>query len=89
MIERPRYLVAKYISDLQRMEPRNIGIVVCASGVTCARFLGEKPGRPGHVDGRKVPPFVTSVAAYKQWIEFWRGEFEDFPRRSSRAGWRS
>lgn len=69
-----RYLVAKYISDLQRMEPRNVGIVLWASGKVSARFLGEKADDPGKVDGRTVPGFIASTAAYKQWVEFWRAQ---------------
>ena len=74
MSDAPRYLVAKYISDLQRMEPRNIGIVVWAHGRVFARFLAEKADSPGAIDGRSIPAFVTSIAAYKQWVEFWREE---------------
>jgi hypothetical protein len=74
MSDPPRYIVAKYVSDLQRMEPKNIGIIVCAEGRLSARFLAEKPEKPGEVDGRNVPGFVTSTAVYKQWVEFWRGE---------------
>jgi hypothetical protein len=73
MSESARYLVAKYISDLQRMEPKNIGVIVWVSGEVSARFLAEKPGNPGKIDGRSIPPFVTSMASYKQWVDFWRG----------------
>jgi hypothetical protein len=75
----PRYLVAKYISDLQRMEPRNIGVVVWAPGKVAARFIAERPGAPGDIDGRSVPPFVTSTAAYKQWVDFWRDLLKSRP----------
>lgn len=68
----PQYLLAKYIPDLRRGEPRNVGIVVWSDGNVEARFLGEKVSRPGEVDGRSVPAFVTSPPAYKQWIEYWR-----------------
>ncbi len=70
----PRYLVAKYIPDLQRFEPRNVGVVVWSPEGVAARFLAEKPGRPGEVDGRGVPAFVASAPAYRQWIRFWRAE---------------
>jgi hypothetical protein len=75
----PRYLVAKYISDLQRMEPRNIGVVVWTSGSVAARFAAERPGGTGDIDGRSVPAFVTSTAAYKQWVDFWRDLFRASP----------
>jgi hypothetical protein len=88
MSDSPRYLVAKYISDLQRMEPRNIGVIAWVPGKASARFLAEKPGAPGEIDGRSVPPFVTSTAAYKQWVDFWRNELtgKAVPRRRSQ-GW--
>jgi hypothetical protein len=70
----PRYLIAKYIPDLGRMEPRNIGVVVWSPDGVEARFLAEKADRPGEVDGRSIPAFVTSTHAYKQWVLFWRGE---------------
>ena len=79
-----RYFVAKYVSDLQRMEPRNIGIILWTPAGASARFLAERPDQPGQVDGRSVPPFVTSTGAYKQWVEFWRGELADRPTRTGR-----
>jgi hypothetical protein len=87
MSESPRYLVAKYISDLQRMEPRNIGIIAWAPGGVSARFLAEKQDSPGEIDGRSIPPFVTSMAAYKQWVDFWRSQLTDksVPRRRSQV----
>jgi hypothetical protein len=71
-----RYFVAKFVPDLRRMEPRNVGVVVWSEGRLAARFAGEKADQPGDVDGRTVPAFVTSLAAYKQWIRYWRKELE-------------
>jgi hypothetical protein len=65
------YLVAKYIPDLRRMEPRNIGVIVLTPDSIAARFLAEKD-ETGEVDGRAAPSFIHSLAAYKQWIAFWR-----------------
>lgn len=67
-----KYLLAKYIPDLHRFEPRNIGIVVWSPLGIEARFLAEHPSRPGEVDGRSIPNFVTSPSAYKQWVRYWR-----------------
>jgi hypothetical protein len=72
----PRYLIAKYIPDLGRMEPRNVGVILWSPDGVEARFLAEKADRPGEVDGRSVPSFVTSTHAYKQWVSFWRGELD-------------
>ena len=71
----PKYLLVKYIADLHRFEPRNIGVIVtCGSGAE-ARFAGEFSDRPGEVDGRSIPSFVTSASAYKQWVRYWRDVF--------------
>jgi hypothetical protein len=61
------------------MEPRNIGVVVWTHEGAAARFVAEKPGARGDIDGRSVPPFVTSTAAYKQWVDFWRGRLKAKP----------
>lgn len=67
-----KYLLAKYIPDLHRFEPRNIGVIVWSLLGIEARFLAEYPDRPGEVDGRSIPSFVTSASAYRQWIRYWR-----------------
>jgi len=73
----PRYLLAKFIPDLSRMEPRNVGVLVWSKNGTAARFLAEKALSPGEIDGRSVPAYITNVTnvyTYKQWIQFWRSE---------------
>ena len=70
----PRYFLAKYIPDLLRAEPRNVGVVLWSEKGIAARFLAEKPDRPGEVETRHIPAFVTSRPAYAQWVEFWRVE---------------
>lgn len=67
-----RFLFAKYIPDMHRFEPRNIGVIVWSPFGIEARFLAEIPQRPGEVDGRSIPAFVTSDSAYKQWVRYWR-----------------
>jgi hypothetical protein len=67
-----KYLLAKYIPDLHRFEPRNIGVFVWSPLGIEARFLAEFPNRLGDVDGRSIPGFVTSASAYRQWIRYWR-----------------
>ncbi len=69
-----QYLIAKYIPDLQRSEPRNIGVILWTPAGLAARFLAENRDDPGIIDGRRIPGFVTSTSAYRQWIEFWRSE---------------
>jgi len=74
----PRYLLAKFIPDLSRMEPRNIGVIVWSKNGTAARFLAEKPATR-EIDGRSIPGFITNVTnqqSYKQWVGFWRSELK-------------
>lgn len=55
-----RFLVAKYIEDVLRMEPRNIGVILCAAGRTEAKFL-----EPDAVS------FIKDKKLYQRWIDFW------------------
>lgn len=71
------YIIAKHVPDPVRDEPRNVGVIVASHGDIVARFIGEKEDDPGEVDGRKIPGWVSSSSAYKQWIKFWREEIED------------
>ncbi len=68
----PRYVLAKYVPNLLRFEPRNIGVIVWSPDAILARFAGEKPGVPGEIDGRTIPSFITSPSAYRQWVRYWR-----------------
>jgi hypothetical protein len=63
-----RFLVAKYIPDMRRLEPRNIGIVVWNGGMVAARFLGEH--QSDVVVPRRIG--VRNQEAYKEWIRYWR-----------------
>ena len=72
----PRYLVAKYIPDYSRMEPRNIGILLWSSEGVRSRFIGEKLN-PGMIDGRSVPPFVHDLSSYKEWVQLWSSEIRN------------
>jgi hypothetical protein len=74
-----RYLVAKYIADTWRMEPRNIGVIVVGPAGTAARFIGESPAKPGQIDGRSLRGRMGSLPAYRQWIKYWRGLLEQAP----------
>jgi hypothetical protein len=55
------FVIAKYLPDLQRMEPRNIGVIVWCRGQTEARFL-----TPG------LATFIRdSEETYNTWIGTW------------------
>lgn len=64
----PQFLIAKYVPDIQRLEPRNIGVIVWGDGFTAARFLGEKDGKI------RVPSLIEkdSHHAYREWLQYWR-----------------
>jgi hypothetical protein len=64
-----RYLVAKYISNLARMEPKNVGVFLHMDGRMQARFIGE---RNLSLDLRAVKSLVSHTGSYKQWVEYWR-----------------
>jgi hypothetical protein len=66
-----RYLVAKYVSDVFRNEPVNIGVLTWIDGKVDWRFLGQK--YDGTIDGRAqgVAGRIKSVQNYKQWVDSW------------------
>jgi len=59
-IKGARYLVAKFVSDPARMEPRNIGVIVWAAGGLACRF-----GSPSEMR------FVDDAAIYQRWVNYW------------------
>lgn len=70
-----RWLVAKYVQDLRRDEPRNVGLILQAGNEVHARFRGE--GEGGRVDDRTLRSLsLGSLDNYKAWIEHWRSELE-------------
>src|SRR6266536_2885774 len=71
MTARTHFLLAQYLPDVMRKEAKNIGVFVHSSEATAARFLGERPDKPTGYIGR-VPGFVNSRGAYRQWVGYWR-----------------
>jgi hypothetical protein len=69
------YLIAKYVDDLSRNEPRNVGIIVYDGTTALARFDGEGD-RPGKIDLRRVRSRVTGTQAYRAWVQYWRAALE-------------
>lgn len=63
------WFVAKYMPDLRRREPRNVGVILSVDGRLMARFYGERPD--GELDGRKSR-FVSSGENYRDWVHYWR-----------------
>ncbi len=66
------WFVAKYIPDLRRREPRNIGVILVVDGVAHHKFVGDHSDRPLGVEGRNVAKMVASTENYKAWVEHWR-----------------
>ncbi len=57
----PRFLLAKYVPDMARMEPRNIGVIVWWKGALRSQFLTASD----------ATSFVNDDATYERWVEFW------------------
>ena len=70
-----RWLVAKYMPDLRRREPDNVGVILLMDGRAHLRFLGQRDGR---VDGRSVR-WAGSVKNYKAWVDYWTQAAETTP----------
>ncbi len=64
------WLVAKYMPDLRRREPKNVGVVLRVGDLCLSRFMGERD--EGRIDGRRIHGLVSSVQNYKAWVAYWR-----------------
>ena len=71
----PRFFLAKYVPDLVRMEPKNIGVVAWAEGQTAARFLGEDRGE-GTLSRLPRRLGASQRSLYQQWVEYWRHQLQ-------------
>jgi hypothetical protein len=68
---RTEWVVAKYMPDLRRREPRNIGVVLRHGDQVLARVVGEKAD--GRIDGRILRGWgVISAENYRAWVAYWR-----------------
>lgn len=64
-----KIMVAKYMPDSRRGEPRNVGVLIAGPGTSAMRFYGQRPD--GSVDGRRTPGMIRDLEAYKLWVEYW------------------
>jgi len=69
-----QFLVAKYVPDLIRNEPRNIGVIVWSDAGVAARFQGND--KHGNFKSKDFPDFIQSPTTYKQWVNFWMAEIK-------------
>lgn len=66
-----RFLVAKYVADIRRMEPKNIGVIAWHNGVVDGRFAGE-------AEAELKPPKIVSPEQRKGFmkaVQSWRLQF--------------
>lgn len=69
-VMRPTWLVAKYMDDLRRREPRNVGVLLFTDETVLDRFLGARDD--GTIDGRRTSLTGAPLENYKAWVAYWR-----------------
>ena len=69
-----RWYLAKYIDDLRRREPKNVGVLLSDGERTYMRFIGQR--EDGSINGR-IARFPESLQTYKAWVRYWEREFSD------------
>lgn len=63
------WFVVKYVPDLYRREPRNVGVVLLDGDRGLARFLGQDP-LSDEVDADRVRSVVPETRTYRSWVEY-------------------
>lgn len=63
------WYVVKYMPDLYRREPRNVGVVLLGDGGGLVRFFGQDPDT-GEVNTNWASQMVPETRAYQQWIHY-------------------
>ena len=70
-----KYWVARYVEDVFRDEPKNVGVVVAVDGGgLAAKFAGERDD--GKLDRHKLAGTFAHPSVYIQWHEYWRNEID-------------
>jgi hypothetical protein len=67
----PRFIIAKYIPNPRRMEPRNIGVILWSDGRVASRFFGDNPNT-GATEHSPVFIKKRNHQTYKNWVAYWR-----------------
>jgi hypothetical protein len=62
------WLVAKYMPDVRRREPDNVGVILFLDGRAYHRFRGQRSD--GTIDGRRIK-WAGSVANFNAWVSYW------------------
>jgi hypothetical protein len=68
------FLLAQYLRDPIRREPKNVGLFVIKDGRCAGKFLGEDTAA-GERDLRTIR-FAKEPRIYRKWVEYWREELE-------------
>ncbi|MFF7453055.1 hypothetical protein [Kitasatospora sp. NPDC008115] len=68
------WFLVKYISDVFRNEPMNVGVVVSGPSGVGSRFIGER--EDGSINGQRLGKKIDGVETYKAWVKFIRREAE-------------
>ncbi|NUK02007.1 hypothetical protein [Streptomyces lunaelactis] len=67
-----KWFLVKYIDDVFRNEPINVGVVVTSEEGVGSRFLGQRPD--GSINGQRIGKRIAGVETYKAWVKFIRKE---------------
>lgn len=65
-----QWLVAKYMPDLMRREPINVGVAVHVGGRVLSKFQGQR--EDGSINGQLVQGRIGDLQNYKSWVASWR-----------------
>lgn len=63
------YLIAKYVDDIRRNEPVNVGVIVFEGQQVLARFEGEDDNQ--NIDKRRIRR-IGGRDSYVAWVQHWR-----------------
>ena len=70
------FLIAKYVDDLARNEPVNVGVIVFDEQRAVARFQGEALDK-GTFDFRRMGKKIGAPRTFKSWVDYWRRALDD------------
>ncbi|UCM89344.1 hypothetical protein [Streptomyces marincola] len=66
------WFLVKYVDDVFRNEPVNVGVVVTADRGVGSHFLGQRPD--GSINGQRIGKRVSGIDTYRAWVRFIRKE---------------
>jgi hypothetical protein len=80
---KPRFLVAKFVPDLRRQEPRNVGVILLHPSGIYSRFFGEvapdvDDANDLALSKKKMRERLTDTYAYEQWVDHWRYSINEY-----------